>query len=60
LRAWQQRECDVAPRASDARSATRVAGGLLLFVGILMLTDYMKILTQWLLGLTPDFLRSRL
>jgi cytochrome c-type biogenesis protein len=39
---------------------TRAAGVLLLFVGILMLTDYMKILTQWLQGLTPDFLRSRL
>jgi cytochrome c-type biogenesis protein len=39
---------------------TRAAGVLLLFVGILMLTDYMKILTQWLQPLTPDFLRSRL
>ena len=39
---------------------TRAAGVLLLFVGVLMLTDYMKILTQWLQPLTPDFLRSRL
>jgi len=39
---------------------TRAAGVLLLFVGVLMLTDYMKILTQWLQPMTPDFLRSRL
>lgn len=39
---------------------TRAAGVLLIFVGLLMLTDYMKLLTQWLQGLTPDFLRSRL
>ncbi|MGH7678761.1 MAG: cytochrome c biogenesis CcdA family protein [Gemmatimonadaceae bacterium] len=39
---------------------SRAAGVLLIFVGVLMLTDYMKILTQWLQGLTPDFLRSRL
>ena len=39
---------------------TRAAGVLLLFVGVLMLTDYMKVLTQWLQPLTPDFLRSRL
>ena len=39
---------------------SRAAGALLLFVGVLMLTDYMKILTQWLQGLTPDFLRSRI
>ena len=39
---------------------TRAAGVLLLFVGVLMLTDMMRLLTQWLQGLTPDFLRSRL
>src|SRR5688500_2510021 len=39
---------------------TRVAGVLLLCVGVLMLTDMMKLLTQWLQGFTPDFLRSRL
>jgi cytochrome c-type biogenesis protein len=39
---------------------TRAAAGLLLFVGVLMLTDGMRILTQWLQGLTPEFLRSRL
>ena len=39
---------------------TRAAGVLLLFVGVLMLTDMMRLLTQWLQGMTPDFLRSRL
>ena len=39
---------------------TRAAGALLLFVGVLMLTDAMRLLTQWLQGMTPDFLRSRL
>jgi cytochrome c-type biogenesis protein len=39
---------------------TRAAGVLLLFVGVLMLTDMMRLLTQWLQGFTPDFLRSRL
>lgn len=39
---------------------TRAAGVLLLFVGVLMVTDTMRLLTQWLQGFTPDFLRSRL
>ena len=39
---------------------TRAAGALLVVVGVLMLTDYMRLLTQWLQGLTPAFLRSRL
>jgi cytochrome c-type biogenesis protein len=39
---------------------TRAAGVLLIAVGLLMLTDYMKILTQLLQPLTPEFLRSRL
>jgi cytochrome c-type biogenesis protein len=39
---------------------TRAAGVLLLFVGVLMLTDMMRLLTQWLQGMTPEFLRSRL
>ena len=39
---------------------TRVAGVLLICVGILMLTDMMRLLTQWLQPFTPEFLRSRL
>ena len=39
---------------------TRAAGVLLLCVGVLMLTDAMKLLTQYLQGFTPEFLRSRL
>jgi cytochrome c-type biogenesis protein len=39
---------------------TRFAGVLLIGVGILMLTDTMRLLSQWLNGFTPEFLRSRL
>lgn len=39
---------------------SRIAGGLLVGVGILMLTDTMRLLTQWLQPMTPEFLRSRL
>jgi len=39
---------------------TRAAGVLLLFVGVLMLTDMMRLLSQWLQPFTPEFLRSRL
>lgn len=39
---------------------TRAAGVLLLFVGVLMLTDMMRLLSQWLQPMTPEFLRSRL
>ena len=39
---------------------TRAAGVLLLIVGVLMLTDAMKLLTQYLQAFTPEFLRSRL
>ena len=39
---------------------SRIAGILLIGVGILMLTDTMRLLSQWLNGFTPDFLRSRL
>jgi len=38
----------------------RVAGALLLVVGILMLTNYMTVLTSYLQGLTPAALRNRL
>ena len=39
---------------------TRVSGVLLIFVGILMLTDTMRLLSQWLQPFTPELLRSRL
>ena len=39
---------------------SRIAGALLIAVGILMLTDTMRLLSQWLNGFTPEFLRSRL
>ena len=39
---------------------SRAAGVLLICVGILMLTDMMSVLSQWLQPFTPEFLRSRL
>jgi cytochrome c-type biogenesis protein len=39
---------------------TRASGVLLLGVGVLMLTDTMRLLSQWLQPLTPEILRSRL
>jgi cytochrome c-type biogenesis protein len=39
---------------------SRVAGALLISVGVLMLTDGMTLLNHWLQPLTPEFLRSRL
>jgi cytochrome c-type biogenesis protein len=39
---------------------TRVSGALLIFVGILMLTDTMRLLSQWLQPFTPEMIRSRL
>lgn len=39
---------------------SRIAGVLLIGVGILMLTDTMRLLSQWLNPYTPEFLRSRL
>jgi cytochrome c-type biogenesis protein len=39
---------------------SRVAGALLIVVGVMMLTDTMRLLTQWLQPFTPEFLRSRL
>lgn len=39
---------------------SRIAGGLLVVVGVLMVTDVMRLFTQWLSGLTPELLRSRL
>lgn len=39
---------------------SRIAGGLLVAVGVLMVTDVMRLVTQWLSGLTPEILKSRL
>ena len=39
---------------------TRASGVLLIAVGILMITGSMTVLTSWLQGWTPEFLRSRL
>ena len=39
---------------------SRISGALLICVGVLMLTDTMRLLSQWLNGFTPEFLRSRL
>ena len=38
----------------------RIAGVLLIVVGVLMLTNYMTALSGYLQGLTPNALRSRL
>jgi cytochrome c-type biogenesis protein len=39
---------------------SRAAGALLVAVGVLMVTNYMTILSSALQAMTPDFLRSRL
>ena len=39
---------------------TRVAGGILVVVGLLLVTGYFSILAGWLQGLTPEFLFERL
>jgi len=38
----------------------RIAGTLLVLLGILLLTDRFTLLAGWLQGLTPEFLKSRL
>ena len=38
----------------------RIAGGLLILLGLLLVTDRFTLLAGWLQGLTPEFLRSRL
>jgi cytochrome c-type biogenesis protein len=38
----------------------RIAGGLLLVLGILLVTDRFTLIASWLQALTPGFLRSRL
>ena len=39
---------------------SRLAGGLLVFMGLLVMTGYFAILAGWLQALTPEFLRQRL
>lgn len=39
---------------------SRISGILLIAIGILMVTGSMTLLSSWLQGLTPEFLRSRL
>jgi len=39
---------------------SRISGALLIIVGVMMLTDTMRLLTQYLQPFTPEFLRSRL
>jgi cytochrome c-type biogenesis protein len=39
---------------------SRVSGALLIGIGILMVSGSMTMLSSWLQGLTPEFLRSRL
>jgi cytochrome c-type biogenesis protein len=39
---------------------SRIAGVLLICVGLLMVTDMMRLLSQWLQPYTPEILRSRL
>jgi len=38
----------------------RVAGAVLVLLGILLVTDRFTLLASWLQGLTPEFLKSRL
>lgn len=39
---------------------TKIAGGIMIFVGVLLVSGYFSILASWLQSLTPDFIRSRL
>jgi cytochrome c-type biogenesis protein len=39
---------------------TKLAGAVLVFVGVLLASGYFTLLAAWLQGLTPEFLRSRL
>ncbi len=39
---------------------TKIAGGILVVVGLMLATGYFSLLAAWLQGLTPEFLRSRL
>src|SRR5207244_5174948 len=37
----------------------RIAGALLILLGVLLVTDRFTLLSSWLQGLTPQFLKSR-
>ena len=39
---------------------TRIAGAILVFVGVLLMSGYFTLLATWLQGFTPEFLRQRL
>jgi cytochrome c-type biogenesis protein len=39
---------------------TKIAGGIMVVVGLMLLTGYFTIMANWLQTLTPEFLRSRL
>jgi cytochrome c-type biogenesis protein len=39
---------------------TKIAGAVLVFVGLLLASGYFSLLASWLQGLTPEFLRSRI
>jgi hypothetical protein len=39
---------------------TKLSGGLLVAIGLLLATGYFSILAAWLQGLTPEFLRNRI
>lgn len=39
---------------------TKIAGGILIVVGVLLMTGYFSILAGWLQNLTPAFLRDRI
>jgi len=39
---------------------TKVSGGMLVFLGLLLMSGYFTILAAWLQSLTPDFLRDRI
>lgn len=39
---------------------TKIAGGVMVGVGLLLISGYFAILASWLQGLTPEFLRSKL
>jgi cytochrome c-type biogenesis protein len=40
--------------------AEKLAGAILVGVGVLLVSGYFSLLAGWLQGLTPEFLRSRL
>ena len=41
-------------------TTTRIAGGILVVVGLLLVSGYFSALAGWLAGLTPEFLLDRL